>query len=747
MIPGGISVLWLLAHGVSASDSLLVVLVVLYQVLLGSIIWQSIQLSRHIGPIESLGMGLAVGSLISVVSDQALLTTPIHKFSQVPLLIIALFLKLITRHKKFQADNVNLRHTELGWNFILLAAILGSGTLINGTLFASILILGWIVFSLVFYSGHDKYLYRLCSFLIAFLGLLMIWYFRPSISGGTWFLHPLYSGTDDNIFSESISKSVANFGFTDMAPAVGTGLKYHWFSLAWSGMVGRIAGTEPFTMTLHVVPLASFVGIASIVWALVTRITRSALCAGFAIILIFATQTLPEPMRAFHTITTSNTLSFIWFLAAITGFYGLISGTIKYQTVVIAIFCSATLLSKAPYGAALVFGLIGSGLAIWKSGTNANRYFKAYAMAILTMITTYFIFLQPHEWEGRSFSVVFNPLRIGSGSSFYPLLALITLSTIYFSRFAGITLGFRYIKNSAEQNFLYFLLGVSSTALLSSFVDGNSAERYFYGSAIVSGSILSAIGLNAALSQLITIDLGVKREIRVATGVVIGSAFLLSLLWGNRFGGSDSNKNGSNWGFLIPAISVCISFITLFLTSKFFSHQLVRQKVFIFLSIGLLFGSVGVFFYSATQSKNNNLTMEIAPQNDLESLTWLQENSANDDIIATNRMLCNPQVDCQFDDSSYLISAVTGRRVFVEGPRFVIGGQPYPRWIRDRIDISLNFAENPTTEQLNNLKSLGIDWFYLDSANTKQPLLVVNNLQKVTTIQYSNENILIVKID
>jgi hypothetical protein len=136
----------------------------------------------------------------------------------------------------------------------------------------------------------------------------------------------------------------------------------------------------------------------------------------------------------------------------------------------------------------------------------------------------------------------------------------------------------------------------------------------------------------------------------------------------------------------------------------------------------------------------------IAADVDLSSLEWLRNNSDPSELVATNRFLCPGLDACDFDDASFLISAVANRQVYIEGPRFVAGGRPYPSWITDRISVSRSFAEAPSDQNFNKLRASGVSWFYLDTNFLPTYVNVAANpWQKWAIIDFRLSNILILK--
>ena len=157
--------------------------------------------------------------------------------------------------------------------------------------------------------------------------------------------------------------------------------------------------------------------------------------------------------------------------------------------------------------------------------------------------------------------------------------------------------------------------------------------------------------------------------------------------------------------------------------------------------------SSGIFIFQSIREDTYRFTESVASTTDLQSLDWVRSNVEKEDILATNRFLCNQETACSFDDSSFLISAVSRRRVLIEGPRFVIGGMPYPDWAKERIRISLDFANSPSYETWLQLRKFDVDWFYLDANFITSELNPINTpWNEWATVAYHNSNVYILRL-
>jgi len=226
---------WFIAHGVSVRDAVAAILVVGIQVAGGSALWSLLQRDRSVGLSESLGMGFALGTTTSTVADQLLLSTPAQSFGWlIPLLAsIVVWYHGHRHHLGPTPRNTERTEDEIGLiTVVVLCVFLGRGLLIDGWLWGTIIMTVGVVITLWTYTliGGSRRLVVLgaCSL----LGVTLIFWMKPPIEYGSWLLHPLYTGTDDAVFSEGRGYSLSNFGPTNNASAINSSIRYHWFSLA-----------------------------------------------------------------------------------------------------------------------------------------------------------------------------------------------------------------------------------------------------------------------------------------------------------------------------------------------------------------------------------------------------------------------------------------------------------------------------------------------------------------------------------
>jgi hypothetical protein len=154
---------------------------------------------------------------------------------------------------------------------------------------------------------------------------------------------------------------------------------------------------------------------------------------------------------------------------------------------------------------------------------------------------------------------------------------------------------------------------------------------------------------------------------------------------------------------------------------------------------------MATMLYRVQQPPSFQDSSEIAAVSEIEALTWIRKNLPTDAIIATNRTLCREVSPCKIDESRFLVSAFAQRRVLLEGPRFVVGGRPYPMWAQDRIEVSLDFVDAPNKLSAKRLTDLGVGWYYVLKSQAKLNFSQ-QNLTGFGTISFENQDVLIIEL-
>jgi len=728
-----------IARGLPAAESFRVALLLAAQTYVGSTIWKRLIKNIDLGITELLAAGFAIGSILFTIIDQATLYSNIkmNDFATHGVFFLATLFIDRTRMKTHTAPVVGQQdfHALI---VIAICVFLGFGELMHGPLLAVVVLgIAW-----VFLINQPVSLAKTAIVTCTSLGIALLTFsaVKPPIAYGSWFLRPLFTKTDDAVFSESVAYSLSAFGTSNYAAAAGTDIRYHWFSLAWSGLMQRAASVSPFGMTLHVVPVVSFLVIAMLLIAISKRLGLKQQYSFIAPIVLFGSGSVPESLYFYHVINTSNVMTYIWSLSFLLVFVLHFKNLIRFSTPILSVLAGVVLLSKMPYVVSLLGGLAFSSAYVFLTNKQMRKSLTVQLAAIgLTLVAVFALFLTPHSWEKRTYILDWNLMNIAVGSQFRVPVAMFFIFILLLTRFP---LLLKFNKDREDSIVKIFILGAVSSGIIRFIVNGNSAEGYFLNSALVFGSL----GIALAINGLVQIENCFSTWKTLGLGACSGlMSYTFIEIW-NRSNFQNGRWWQSHLQILVPfviAASTCAVVIATKKKSLETNH--LRPALFLFV-ICLIGANMGIFVVQSSKLPTYAPRGSIAADVDLESLNWLRNNSDESDVIATNRFLCPGSEPCGFDESSYLISAVANRQVLIEGPRFVAGGRPYPQWMVQRIELSLDFAENPTAVGLERLVEGGIKWFYFDSTNIADKSASISALKNLAEAEYANGPIIIFRL-
>ena len=689
---------WYLVNDISLRDTISVSLFLYFQTIVG------VKVVHHLFEVAlkrsgELALGFALGGILFTLIDQIVVNLHLVDWLSTGIIIgLGLLASLAFFQQKPKLSSPD------DWRLVLLTPFfITFGYFRNspGVLFGVMTTI--IFFALSYGPGPKKSIVVLRSLallsLFSFLLIVLVAKLRTE-SYGEWMLRALYAGTDDQIFSESLSWSLAKFGLSEYPAAASQSIRYHWFSLAWSGLVSKVTGAEPFVVTLHVVPTTSFVIISWGLFQLSKLLSTHRQSAFLTIFTLFASASVIEPLRFVHVVNTSNVVPFIWVVLLIVCLHFHYLHELRYPTLVIPLIIGVLLISKVPFGVSSLVATSACVILI-----NAQRLQKQNLLLLancwVVAIVSYILFLSPHPWERRQFTL---DSSIGGFAPLSPFTSIIGIGAIV-AWFAPLTLAllssFRKTRSSSNLIIITFLISGSFMAIFRFLLEGTSAELYF------------------------------------ANFGIFCVAPLVGLSLGNIFARADSAVRLAMVSVAIVSVLLMLSELTLKPISRYAGTDLVL--IFIPPAFGMFFmilrkmsnprwdlpGSISVGFLvilsmSLAVALNRFYPEEVlvsparvASTDEIDALQWLRKNSTSDSILATNLTLCRDALKCTTDQSRFVTSAFSRRRVFIEGPRFVIGGLPYPDWATRRIKTSLDFAAKPSKRDLDFLRQHGVSWFVL----------------------------------
>ena len=727
---------WTTYNGAPVRDSIATLSVLAFQSLVGLVIVRRL-VQVKLAALETIAVAFAIGSLSSTLVDQLSLNIGINTPAWVGQTVLALAVTALARK-----TSGPIVPTPLIFDFRLLAAtplvvMTGYGVFTRGW---------WLAISLLCVTNGLNFFKQisksttttiLSSFIGSALWLVTLFMARPSTPKyGDLMLRPLYTGSDDFVFSESMSWSLAHFGIGDYAAAIGTSVRYHWFSLAWSGLIDKLSGATPFVTTLHVVPTVTFAMIAWLIFALISATGLRRIAGAIGVAVLFGTATVIDPIRFYHVLNTSNVAPYIWMLLVPILLVSLAQRSLGGATFTIPVLIAVAFLAKAPFGVAVLVGTVSTLLVMWWRNRTV-RGFVLPAVVAITSAATYFVFLSPHSWEQREYAVSWNLANLAPDSRLYPLIPISLILVILATMFVGfIGLG-RQSQSNAETLLVTFLVTTAAVGSLRFVLSGGSAELYFFNVTTLCAALVTGIGFASAIEKLSKLP----KVLSIAAGALGFIGMNIEIDHGVL---SRVIPRQASLIILPIALGLFLA-VSLVGTSRVLSRSS-KPPFKPLLIITTVAASSAILVNVLKQPEEYVSTTQVASIEDVSALSWLRVSSPESAIVATNRFLCASTEPCSFDDSSFLISAVARRRVLVEGPRFVIGGRPYPQWMTDRIALSTRFAERPNDDDLRALKEYGVSWFVVSERFLPTGTLVESDWAKFGIIRYRQDGVAIIEL-
>lgn len=728
---------WFWYLGTPIETIIRVLLVASLQTLFG---WHLLRLSSlHflVGTTGALGLSASFGAVATVVLDQTIRIFAAGLGRDVVLVVTVLIavtaLATVTANLTAacnvgvdrQINNPSASESGLVVIVCAFALLIARGQVSSGRLIAATVFVASALIAVRLLQNQHALALR-AALAISVSCVALAFSQRPDTSPTAWMYEPLYFGSDDLIFSEALSVSLSTSGPTEHIAAYGSSLRYHWLSLAWSGMFGRLANAEPLITSLHIAPTLGYLMICLLMFGIVRQFTTSRIAPLLGALILFATNYPIVDTRFIVVENTSNVLGHVWLLASV--LLALLvyksPSTLSVATLVITI--TATFMAKPHYVIPIVFAV-----ALAVPISTLRRVFTRLTIAIaisslVLLASTYVLFLAPNDWEQRGMTFYVDWFGLPTTGVFEllsPILALTTISVIVVGPLLLLS-GYELQTSSSSQVGRVIAAAVFLSAMSSLFVTGNSSDEYILGAAISVGAPITG----AIVAQLIS-DARVRGFILVVilSFTLISSWFLIhswvriSSVVSSRL--ELSHQFPKTFQLLLPlGMLLCAGCVGFALHARFRppigpksdTSRLLRSRVLVCVMMALIGSQVGTFL--ADMSYGSAQTQFAAPD-DLEALQWIRENSNESWRIATNRDLCINPPNCTEGGSSFLVSAVTRVPVLIEGPRFVVGGQIYPSWVQDRISASLDFAQSPSLANLRRLTDFGVTHFYFDDTS------------------------------
>ena len=745
------------------------------QILTGGLIFVALSNKTDLSWQEFCGLGLVVGSLLTIALDQIFRQTFIADYAWVLSLFTML---LIPKSKKFFLSVATEQtQTQTRTRLTDLLIILAAGFLFISSDWFWALPLVVLIIATVVWCEFAKYRRHAAVAAIISAPISIVSVFtRPN---GWWI------EDSDLALNEAISQTLKVWGTQENINAVGTPTNYHWLVYAWSGLLERVSGAPNWVMNSRVIPFVVSLGTALLIWAIISRLgyTRKVI---FASLLIIGTyDTVPTWGRGFGIGYTPSPSQMYGLLLLLTFVYLVIifeHPAPKRALILFLIVGIGAIGAKVPHGAIVAAS---SGLLTVYTILKTRKLFSTSVIQLV--VTTLGVFI--------GFVVIIGGLSDSSRGMIIDQVAFVNGITgdfrpyslqvrwfaaviFIFGFFSLPILGIALINKQKIFNnpgLRILLLGVAISGISGAmFLSGEFAVELFFAHA---ASSLLLVFIAPLLASNFNQAIKSKRLVGLIVGIglvsAIASAFVPNLNSGSTF--AIGLRLIPSLAGLVPIGAAVIAAI---LVSQKTERSTTASRLALF---GIAAMSVGFFAVNFSRNAVNeypefNRNYESRTGLDrpdlLAASEWITDNTPVAAIFATNDFCAEISTDCDAqtdwlkrveysmnctrdqvlrwvgtDDcnpGSYkLLTALVDRR-FLAG-NFWVGvsdGDALQPWLAERVMNSVNFAKSASVEVSESLKQSNVEWFLL-----RKELTVSQDWQKYGTIEYSNDSYAIIKLN
>lgn len=443
-------------------------LIVLIQVATGSLLILLIPSSRIRSKFEIVGLGLALGTFISLLSSVALVNTPLHSVAwAIPAIVVALVSVIRISFIRSRLREITLPRNES------IAVVVG---LIIGL---ALLVINWVRVPL------------------------------GTIRSG---------GSVDMFFFEALSKGVSEFGAASSILMSGGSLRYHWFSYGWAGELTQVAGLDSFVALTRILPVVALIGVVFLAasWSGAIRIGKKDSpwwVPSLAVILIvFAGYTGALYGVVLNLDSPSQAFTSVWLLGLVILFMRGIRSESRFELLIyfflVLLMAGATTGGKASHA---VVALGGFAFVVMVGAVLHQHWWRRalilFTAATIGAVAVYFwalsgvgleanlaqsIAVRASTWQGL------DPIAGRWG----PLLGTVALLLAVLTRLSGA--GWLAVnkagRRSPEFSFVLGALGVGVVALF--VLRGGINELWFLLAASAPIAVISAYGVGQAQKWL-----------------------------------------------------------------------------------------------------------------------------------------------------------------------------------------------------------------------------------------------------
>ena len=692
--------------GVSFINATMLCIALVIQWFPGAVIWAWINKNRLSSIPELIGMGMATGCLLALISSQLFRTTNFQKFSwAVPCLLVGLVqvYNLISGSKYSYKPNSVL---SLNQRLITIFPIL----------------------------------------LLAIIQVSIWWRWHPIVWRGWWKFNI------DTPYFDSYSNSIAMLGTTQSLMNPDLNSRYHWFTYAWVGSLSNSLNIDTFIVLTRLLPIVTFCMASTITYAWAKEYSKNFWTPVAASLITTIGPGLSVGSYVMLR-SPSQAMAGGWCLA----FSLLLLGIVKGRFTSVGSYLLLGLLAAGVVGGkGSNLLIIGAGVfallltAPRQSQTVKMKIWISAPLSLGVFFAVYQQFISSSESRALGIGIFLG----------WPGLFLTVLPTSI-----GIY-GLYKNRISNHDSLLIYSTAVFIAGLLLSLFTYDSAgdQIYFVMSAALVCVVPSLIGIEKmVVSQVSSLLIEVKSAITKQAYLVVPLLILFggvatTLIWSN-VENSDGNLAkvartlAPSLLFITATLVVIFAGLLLRLNGKEFTEQL--QVLFLsLLTVSIVASVSGIFLstqngpiYSGSSGlagfgKSTKGIPGSISYNYISAGKWVQENISDTSLFFTNRQCIDAK--SSYDDCNgywFHASALTKHQFLIEGASLNDFKDKDKLKMSKEQALSYRFSLTPNREDLKTLWASNVRWGWID-----RQVSDISDWKGLANEIYSNPDIAIIEL-
>jgi hypothetical protein len=694
----------LIFSGASTRDSLLLGFATIGQIIPGALLWISMSKKRDVNFSEILGMGLSLGSLLSLFSSQLFRVTEVENISwaiplavSVPILIWKMFISSEPLFTKRLSSNIG---------------------------------------------------YELKSYAPAILfGVLQlsIWFrWHPLVWTGWWKYHI------DVPYFESLSNSLALLGTTGNLMDSSLNSRYHWFAYAWVGSLTNSLDIDSFVVLTRLLPIVAITMGATIAYSWASSMTKQLWTPGIAALIVIIAPGLS--VGSFVMLRSpSSAMTVGWSLGFTFLLFEIIKGATNQRAAYIVLGFLACGIVGGKASNSIIFGFalaVMMLLSIFQERELKKRILISGIISLTVIGLTFWLLISS---ESRDFGV---GIFLG-----FPGLLLTVIPTAL-----GIYGLFRFRQSKFDPLLCFALSIFLIGALCSAFThQAAGAQIYFLVSAATICIVPSLIGMEKLLydvdwlKNLSLSDRDCKRARPVLISLVLIAGLLTATIW------TIAENSATNLGQVLRTLSPTPLYIVCALAVHNSFRRIapklrLDEKVSLFLvlvlsasvvssSAGITYSIFGGPLYAKSQSiagfgNSEKVKLDSISYNYVLASKWVKEHIPSDENMFTNRQciqLGTPMEKC--DGLWFYASALTSRQFLIEGHGYAFKSGKAALTRLENQMLSVRFSLAPNESDAKHLLDKNVRWGWIDRRVSQR-----TEWGKLAQEVYSNDDVSIIKL-